>query len=103
MARLLPTRLPRASGDTVSTELFNRLVRILELNLGGFDPTFTLQLTTTQRDEARLEPGTLIFNTTTEVLQLFDGTQFIDLTSHRTYPTGVAGTSGLGTVSVTTG
>ena len=37
MAKLLPTRLPIASGESVSAETFNRLVRILELNLGSFD------------------------------------------------------------------
>jgi hypothetical protein len=93
MAKLLPTRLPIATGDQVSVEIFNRLVRILEINLGGFDPT--------ERDTAQLEAGTLIFNTTTEVLQMFDGTQFIDLTSHRTYPTGLSATSSLGSVTVT--
>ena len=101
MAKLLPTRLPIATGDQVSVEIFNRLIRILEINLGGFDPTFTLQLNQTERDTAQLEAGTLIFNTTTEVLQMFDGTQFIDLTSHRTYPTGLSATSSLGSVTVT--
>ena len=103
MAKLLPTRLPIASGESVSAETFNRLVRILELNLGSFDPTFTLQLNTTDRDKSQFEAGTLIFNTTTEVLQVFDGTEFIDLTSHRTYLTGLSATSSLGSVKVTIG
>ena len=103
MAKLLPTRLPIASGESVSAETFNRLVRILELNLGSVDPTFTLQLNTTDRDKSQFEAGTLIFNTTTEVLQVFDGTEFIDLTSHRTYLTGLSATSSLGSVTVTIG
>ena len=103
MAKLLPTRLPIASGESVSAETFNRLVRILELNLGSFDPTFTLQLNTTDRDKSQFEAGTLIFNTTTEVLQVFDGTEFIDLTSHRTYLTRLSATSSLGSVTVTIG
>ena len=41
-----------------------------------------------------------IFNTTTEVLQVFDGTEFIDLTSHRTYASGLSSTSSLGSVTV---
>lgn len=102
MAKLLNTRLPLASGNQVTVDLFNRLVRVLELNLSGFDPTITLQLSTAERDQAKLEAGTLIFNTTTEVLQVFDGTQFIDLTTHRTYLTGQSGTSSLGSVTVTT-
>ena len=103
MAKLLPTRLPIATGESVSAETFNRLVRILELNLASFDPTITLQLSTAERDQAKLEAGTLIFNTTTEVLQVFDGTEFIDLTSHRTYLTGLSATSSLGSVTVTIG
>ena len=103
MAKLLPTRLPIATGESVTAETFNRLVRILELNLASFDPTFTLQLNTTERDKSQFEAGTLIFNTTTEVLQVFDGTEFIDLTSHRTYLTGLSATSSLGSVTVTIG
>ena len=40
MAKLLETRLPNAQGE-VSPDVYNRLVRVLELNLGGFDPTAT--------------------------------------------------------------
>jgi len=102
MAKLLPTRLPLAQGETVSAELFNRLVRILEINLGAVDPDNTLQLSTTERDSLSFNRGALIFNTTTEVLQVFDGTEFIDLTSHRTYLTGLSATTGLGSVTVST-
>ena len=102
MAKLLPTRLPLAQGETVSAELFNRLIRILEINLGAVDPDNTLQLSTTERDSLSFNRGALIFNTTTEVLQVFDGTEFIDLTSHRTYLTGLSATTGLGSVTVST-
>ena len=102
MAKLLPTRLPLAQGETVSAELFNRLVRILEINLGAVDPDNTLQLSTTERDSLSFNRGALIFNTTTEVLQVFDGTEFIDLTSHRTYLTGLSAPTGLGSVTVST-
>ena len=36
MSKLLQTQLPLAIGP-VDTELFNRLVRILEINLGAVD------------------------------------------------------------------
>jgi hypothetical protein len=40
MSRLLPTRLPLATGaEGVEAETFNRLVRILEINLGAVDFT----------------------------------------------------------------
>ena len=102
MSKLLPTQLPIAVGDTVSVELFNRLVRILEINLGAVDPDNTIQLSTTERDSLNFNRGTLIFNTTNEVLQVFDGTEFIDLTSHRTYLTGLSATASVGSVTVTT-
>ena len=102
MSKLLPTQLPIAVGDTVTVELFNRLVRILEINLGAVDPDNTIQLSTTERDSLSFNRGTLIFNTTNEVLQVFDGTEFIDLTSHRTYLTGLSAIGSVGSVSVTT-
>lgn len=102
MSKLLPTQLPLAQGEYVSADLFNRLVRILEINLGAVDPDNTLQLSTTERDQLSFNIGTLIFNTTTEVLQVFDGTEFIDLTTHRTYLTGFSATTGLGSVTVST-
>ena len=102
MSKLLPTQLPLAQGETVSAELFNRLIRILEINLGAVDPDNTLQLSTTERDQLNFNIGTLIFNTTTEVLQVWDGYAFIDLTSHRTYLTGLSAATGLGSVTVST-
>jgi hypothetical protein len=102
MSKLLQTQLPVASGEYVSVDVFNRLIRILEINLGSVDPDNTIQLSTTERDSLNFNQGTLIFNTTTETLQVFDGTEFIDLTSHRTYLTGVSATSALGSVTVST-
>ena len=102
MSKLLQTQLPVASGEYVSVDVFNRLIRILEINLGSVDPDNTIQLSTTERDSLNFNQGTLIFNTTTETLQVFDGTEFIDLTSHRTYLTGVSATSALGSVTLST-
>ena len=93
MSKLLQTQLPIATGEYVPASVFNRLIRILEINLGSVDPDNTIQLSTTERDSLNFNQGTLIFNTTTETLQVFDGTEFIDLTSHRTYLTGVSATS----------
>ena len=89
MSKLLQTQLPIATGEYVPASVFNRLIRILEINLGSVDPDNTIQLSTTERDSLNFNQGTLIFNTTTETLQVFDGTEFIDLTRHRTYLTGV--------------
>ena len=79
MSKLLQTQLPQAQGEGVTSSTFNRLIRILEINLGAVDPDNTLQLSTTQRDKLNFNLGTLIFNTTTQVLQVFIGTEFIDL------------------------
>jgi|TARA_E500000318_G_scaffold110925_2_gene127722 hypothetical protein len=78
MAKLLNTRLPIANGS-VSPEIFNRLVRIIEINLGAFDPVDTEQFTTEERDESNFNAGTIIFNTTTNSLQVFDGVGFTNL------------------------
>ena len=37
MTKLLVTRLPLAEGTDVTPELFNRLIRILEINLDNVD------------------------------------------------------------------
>ena len=47
MAKLLQTNLPLAQNE-VSGEIFNRLVRIIELNLGEFDPNRTPQFNETE-------------------------------------------------------
>ena len=80
MAKILETKLPTAVGP-LNPEIFNRLVRILEINLGSFDPNNTLQLTEAERDELNFNEGSLIFNTTTNSLQLFDGVEFVNLST----------------------
>ena len=84
MSKLLQTRLPIAEGQTVSADTFNRLVRILEIS------------------ELQFATGAIIFNSTTEVHQAFDGTEFRNLYEHQTYLTGLSGTMSLGTVTVST-
>ena len=48
MAKLLETRLPIA-GREITPDVFNRLVRVLELNLQKFDPNATLQINTEEK------------------------------------------------------
>ena len=45
MAKILNGRLPLANQNMVDSVSFNRAMRILELNLGAFDPTATPQYT----------------------------------------------------------
>ncbi len=102
MGKLLPTRLPQAQGTEVSTDTFNRLVRILELNLGAEDPDVIRSFTNTELGELQFATGAIIFNSTTEVHQAFDGTEFRNLYEHQTYLTGLSVTMSLGTVTVST-
>ena len=43
MSKILPTQLPTAIGE-VSPDIFNRLTRILEINLGSVDIDRTQQV-----------------------------------------------------------
>jgi hypothetical protein len=102
MSKLLQTRLPIAEGQTVSADTFNRLVRILEINLGSVDPDAIQVFNSTEISELQFATGTIIFNSTTEVHQAFDGTEFRNLYEHQTYLTGLSVTMSLGTVTVST-
>ena len=100
MAKLLNTRLPLAVND-VDAPVFNRIVRILELNLGAEDPDVVRSYTNTELSELQFATGSIIFNSTTEVHQGFDGTEFRNLYEHQTYLTGLSATASLGAVTVT--
>ena len=101
MSKLLPTRLPLAANE-VTPEVFNRLVRILEINLGAIDPEAIPQFNETQKSELQFQTGAIIFNTTLGIHQAFDGIQWRDLYSLQVYLTGLGISSGLGTVTVST-
>ena len=102
MAKLLPTQLPLAT-DEVTPDLYNRLVRILEINLGQFDPLNTNQVNTTDRNKQNFNIGTLVFNTSTNSLQLWDGFEWVDLTTPFTAKCVLSAMTGsVGSVTVTT-
>ena len=102
MSKLLQTRLPLADGQSVTADTFNRLIRILELNLGSVDPNAVQIFNSTEISELQFATGAIIFNSTTEVHQAFDGAEFRNLYEHQTYLTGLSGTMSLGTVTVST-
>ena len=103
MGKLLETRLPVAQGDMVSIDTFNRLVRVLEMNLNAHDPDRIKHYTNTQTSELQFATGQIIFNSTVEVHQAFDGTEVRNLYEHNTYLTGVSATMSVGSLSVTIG
>jgi len=102
MSKLLQTRLPLAEGETVTPDTFNRLVRVLEINLGSIDPDAIQVFNSTEISELQFATGAIIFNSTTEVHQAFDGTEFRNLYEHQTYLVGLSATISLGTVTVST-
>ena len=102
MSKLLPTNLPFATGETVSADTFNRLIRILEINLGSVDPNAIQVFNSTEVSELQFATGAIIFNSTTEVHQAFDGTEFRNLYEHQTYLIGLSATMSIGSVTVST-
>jgi hypothetical protein len=102
MAKILETRLPLATDGEVSADTFNRLVRILEINLGSTDVDRTPVFNASEISALQFATGAIIFNSTVEVHQAFDGTEFRNLYEHQTYVTGLGGTLSVGSVSVTT-
>ena len=56
MGQLLKTALPLAS-DEVTPDTYNRLVRVLELNLSAFDPDATNSVLAGKRDENKYNKG----------------------------------------------
>ena len=99
MAKILETKLPIAIGE-ISPETFNRLVRVLELSLNKVDVDSTLSVNETQRNENQFEKGDIIWNLSTDQLQLWTGEQWVDL--YTGTENGVEGVASLGKISVST-
>ncbi len=99
MAKILETKLPIAIGE-ISPETFNRLVRVLELSLNKVDVDSTLAVNETQRNENQFEKGDIIWNLSTDQLQLWTGEQWVDL--YTGTENGVQGVASLGKVTVST-
>ena len=99
MARLLETKLPFAAGE-LSPELFNRLVRVLELSLGKADIGATVNVNETQRNANQFNSGDIIWNLATKQLQLWTGTDWVSL--YKGTENGVGAVSKLGLVTVST-
>jgi|TARA_R100001443_G_scaffold117437_1_gene142676 hypothetical protein len=104
MAKLLETKLPYAVSPVTSVTaalLFNRLVRILELSLGRVDIGATINVNETQRNINQFNKGDVIWNLSTQQLQLWTGEQWVDI--YQGSEKGVEGVTALGNVSISTG
>jgi len=99
VAKLLETKLPTAVGP-LNPEIFNRLVRILELSLKSKDIDATLSVNETQRNLNKFNKGDIIYNLSTDQLQFWNGVKWIDLYSGE--ENGVQGTTTLGKVTIQT-
>ncbi len=100
MSKLLETKLPVAIGP-ITSEIFNRLVRVLELSLNKVDVNSTINVNESQRNINQFNSGDLIWNLSTQQLQLWTGEQWSDIYSGT--EKGVQGVASLGQVSVSTG
>jgi|TARA_R110000764_G_scaffold161981_1_gene249247 hypothetical protein len=100
MAKLLETKLPIATGDYIPPDTFNRMTRILELSLNRIDIDATVSANQEQRDVNKFGVGFILWNLTTSQLQLWTGTEWVNI--YKGDQPGVEGVSGLGTLSVST-
>tara|TARA_R110002153_G_scaffold242000_1_gene397190 strand:+ start:64 stop:444 length:381 start_codon:yes stop_codon:yes gene_type:complete len=100
MAKLLNSRLPLAAAS-VDANTFNRLVRILEINLGQFDPGSTPQFNDSEITTLAFNTGDVIWNTSIDVLQVYTGNRWIQLHAP-VNPQGYELQSSLGSVTIKT-
>jgi|TARA_R100001510_G_C7622382_1_gene182979 hypothetical protein len=98
MSKILQTQLPLAT-DTVSSDIFNRLVRILEINLGAVDLDNVRQISDAEKNTLQFNAGSIIWNTTVGVLQVYTGNKWVDI-GDRTLAKGFEMTSEVGTVTI---
>ena len=101
MSKLLQGRLPLSINETtVNANTYNRTIRLIELSLDSFDPDVTPQFTSEKRDTLKFTTGTIIWNTTEEVLQVYLGNSWQDISTPST--SGLSATGSVGTVQVVT-
>ena len=99
MGKLLETRLPIAFNE-VDPGIYNRMVRILEINLGRFDTTATPEYNDTQISQNQFNAGDVIWITNKSVLQVYTGSKWQDISTRTAV--GLEATGSVGTLSVIT-
>ena len=99
MSRLLQTRLPISVTDTVESETYNRLVRVLELKLGEIDTDNIRQITTAGRDQANFNEGSIVWNTDIGALQVYEGLYWQNISTPST-PSGFEAVANVGKVTL---
>ena len=104
MSKVLQGRLPFVqNGQMVDGGTFNRTVRLLELSLDSLDPDSTPLFTRKERDELKFNRGDLIWNTSINVLQVYDGNNWISLSEPLPFKIDpIEATASVGSVQVIT-
>ena len=87
MTKLLKGALPLARGGNVSQNVFNQSMRVLELSLDTFDPDKTPKFNDSYRDDLQFQSGDIIWNTSVNILQVYDGSNWINLSEELPYTT----------------
>ena len=81
MSKLLATRLPQETEEVVSPGIYNRLVRVLELNLGEFDPDNIRQINDAEKNKLGFNAGSIVWNTNNNSLEVFTGEYWLPITT----------------------
>jgi hypothetical protein len=100
MAKILNTALPFANSETVGRDVFNKAIRLIELNLNAYDPSATPQFTNQSISELQFNAGDVIWNLSIEALQVYTGNEFVNISTPST--AGLQGSTGVGEVQVIT-
>ena len=102
MSKLLQGRLPFAPmAQNVDGNNINKAIRLLELSLDSFAPDATPQFNRSDRDKFKFNAGDIIWNTSINTLQVYDGDQWISLSQELPYTTDpLEATGRIGTVQV---
>ena len=98
MTKLLQGRLPIELEPWVRNYTYNRAVRVLELSLDRVDPDKTPVFTSAERDELKFDAGSIIWNTTESVLQVYLGDSWQNISTPTT--SGLSATASLGEIQV---
>ena len=98
MSKILQTQLPLAS-EQVTSDVFNRLVRILEINLGAVDTDNVRQISDAEKNTLQFNAGSIIWNTTVGVLQVYTGNKWVDI-GERSVAKGFEMSSEVGSVTI---
>ena len=99
MSKLLVTRLPIEMEEVVNAETYNRLVRILEINLGEFDPDNIRQIDDTTKSQSKFNPGSVVWKTNNESLEVYSGNEWITITTPKINK-GLSATGSVGEVTL---